>query len=79
MTAPATTRVMNLSHVLRQAGRRHPDAIGLVWGEASWTWSQLDRRVDAMAAALSARGVAKCDRVLVQSRNCNQLFESMFA
>ena len=32
-----------------------------------------------MAAALAARGVKKGDRVLVQSKNCNQLFESMFA
>ena len=33
-----------------------------------------------MAAALQARfGVAKGDRILVQSQNCNQMFESMFA
>ena len=32
-----------------------------------------------MAAALAARGVTKGDRVLVQSKNCNQMFESMFA
>ena len=32
-----------------------------------------------MAAALAARGVRKGDRVLVQSKNCNQMFESMFA
>ena len=77
--APATKRVMNLSHFLRQAARRYPGEIGLVWGEAAWTWAELDRRVDGMAAALAARGVAKGDRVLVQSKNCNQLFESMFA
>ena len=70
---------MNLSHFLRQAARRHRDEIGFVWGDATWTWAELDRRVDAMAAALAARGVTKGDRVLVQSKNCNQLFESMFA
>uniref|UniRef100_A0A8J4M535 3-methylmercaptopropionyl-CoA ligase n=1 Tax=Acidicaldus sp. TaxID=1872105 RepID=A0A8J4M535_9PROT len=74
----ATRRVMNLSHFLGQAARRHGDEIGLVWGEAQWRWAALDRRVDAMAAALAARGVAKGDRVLVQARNGNQLFESMF-
>ena len=73
-----TKRVMNLSHVLRQAARRHPDEIGLVWGERSWSWADLDRRVDAMVAALTRRGVGKGDRVLVQARNCNQLVESMF-
>ena len=75
---PSTKRVMNLSHVLRQAARRHADEIGFVWGERCWTWTELDRRVDAMAAALRARGVAKGDRVLVQAKNSNQLFESMF-
>ena len=71
-------RVMNLAHLLRQSAQRYGDAIGLAWGEASWTWQDLDRRVDAMAAALAAKGVNKGDRVLVQSKNCNQLFESMF-
>ena len=76
---PATKRVMNLSHFLRQAARRHAEETGFVWGERRWSWAEMDRRVDAMAQALSARGIRKGDRVLVQSRNCNQLFESMFA
>lgn len=71
-------RVMNLSYFLRQAARRHPQAIGLAQGERVWTWRDLDARVDAMAAALMARGIQKGDRVLVQSKNCNQMFESMF-
>jgi fatty-acyl-CoA synthase len=76
--APTSRRVMNLAHFLRQSARRHAEEIGLVWGERSWTWAELDRRVDAMAAALVARGVVKGDRVLVQARNSNQMFESMF-
>jgi fatty-acyl-CoA synthase len=75
---PATKRVMNLSHFLRRAGQRHGAELGFVWGECRWTWAELDRRVDAMASALAARGVAKGDRVLVQSKNCNQMLESMF-
>jgi fatty-acyl-CoA synthase len=77
--APVSRRVMNLSHILRQAARRHATEIGFVWGERTWTWADLDARVDAMAAALAARGIGKGDRVLVQSKNCNQMFESMFA
>jgi acyl-CoA synthetase (AMP-forming)/AMP-acid ligase II len=69
---------MNLAHVLRKNARRQGDAPGLVQGERHWTWAELDTRVDAMVAALAARGVVKGDRVLVQSRNCHQLFESMF-
>src|SRR5947209_18888136 len=72
-------RVMNLAHFMRQSAKRYRDQIGFVWGEKTWTWAQLDRRVDAIGAALAERGVAKGDRVLVQSKNCNQLFESMFA
>ena len=78
-TPPATRRVMNLAHFARAAARRYPDEVALVWGETTWTWHEFDRRIDAMAAALGARGVRKGDRVIVQSRNCNQLFESMFA
>jgi fatty-acyl-CoA synthase len=70
---------MNLAHFMRQSARRYGDEIGFAWGEKTWTWAELDRRVDAISAALSERGVGKGDRVLVQSKNCNQLFESMFA
>jgi acyl-CoA synthetase (AMP-forming)/AMP-acid ligase II len=70
---------MNLSHLVRQAARRYPDEMGFVWGEDTWTWEMLDRRVDAMATALAARGIVKGDRILVQSKNCNQMFEAMFA
>jgi acyl-CoA synthetase (AMP-forming)/AMP-acid ligase II len=77
--APVSRRVMNLSHFLRQAARRHGGEIGFVWGDTTWTWAEIDRRARAMAAALAAKGVKKGDRVLVQSKNCNQMFESMFA
>lgn len=76
--SPVSRRVMNLSHFLRQAARRYGREIGLVRGSDTWTWAELDRRVDAMVAALAAKGVKKGDRILVQSKNCNQMFESMF-
>ncbi|AMD60025.1 acyl-CoA synthetase [Agrobacterium pusense] len=77
---PSTTRVMNLSHFLTQAARRNPHHIGFVWGEKTWSWAQMEARVDAMAHALvSEFGVVKGDRILVQSSNNNQMFESMFA
>ncbi|WFN85722.1 acyl-CoA synthetase [Agrobacterium pusense] len=77
---PSTTRVMNLSHFLTQAARRNPHHIGFVWGETTWSWAQMEARVDAMAHALvNEFGVVKGDRILVQSSNNNQMFESMFA
>jgi predicted ATPase len=85
ITAPAggvtrmSRRVMNLSHLLTQNARRHGDRIGFVWGEKSWTWRAIDVRVSALAAALAARGIVKGDRILVHSRNCDEMFWSMFA
>jgi fatty-acyl-CoA synthase len=76
--APCSRRVMNLAHFLRQSAKRHLNEIALVWGERIWTWTQMDARVEAMAAALVARGVGKGDRVLVQAKNSNQFLESMF-
>jgi len=77
--APSSKRAMNLAQFLRQTAKRRAGEIALVWGERRWTWAELDRRVNAMAVALAARGIGKGDRVLVQSKNCNQMFESMFA
>ncbi|WP_271899111.1 acyl-CoA synthetase [Candidatus Phyllobacterium onerii] len=77
---PMSKRVMNLYGFLAQSAHRFPKEIALVWGEKKWTWAQLQRRVNAMAAALQKEfGVVKGDRILIQSQNCNQMFESMFA
>ncbi|HEY4254123.1 MAG TPA: acyl-CoA synthetase [Roseomonas sp.] len=72
-------RVMNLGHLLTQAARRHPARIGFLWGERSWSFAEMDARAAAIAALLRARGVGKGDRVLVHSRNCEQMFVAMFA
>ena len=70
---------MNLGGFLSQAARRFPGRDGLVWGDRTWTWREMDQRVSALAAGLASRGVGKGDRVLVHSKNCNEMFESMFA
>src|ERR1700688_3213199 len=72
-------RVMNLAHLATQNARRHGDRIGFVWAEKSWTWREIDARVSALAAAWAARGIAKGDRILVHSKNCDEMFWSMFA
>src|SRR5439155_3325466 len=72
-------RVMNLAHLLTQNARRHGDRVGLIWGDRSWTWREIDRLVSALAAALAARGIVKGDRILVHSKNCDEMFFSMFA
>ena len=76
MNSEKMNRVMNLGRLLAQTARLFPNHIGLIQGEQQWTWEQLDRRVDAMVAALRALGLGKGDRILVQSRNNLQMFES---
>ena len=67
---------MNLARLLTHTARLHPQQVGLIHGERQWTWSQIDRRVDAMACALRDLGVRRGDRILLQSRNNLQMFES---
>ncbi|MGF7158806.1 acyl-CoA synthetase (AMP-forming)/AMP-acid ligase II [Rhodoligotrophos appendicifer] len=77
---PSSTRVMNLAHLLTQTARRHRDDIGFVWRDRAWTWHEMESRVEAMAVALTTEfGIVKGDRILIQSANCNQMFESLFA
>ena len=72
-------QVMNLAQLLRQTARLFPARTGLIHGDQSWTWAQLDRRVDALVGALRALGVGVGDRILVHSRNNVQMFESCWA
>lgn len=72
-------RVMNLAHVITQNARRFPALPGLIWGEQTWSWREIDVEVSAFAQALAARGIGRGDRVLVHSRNTAQMFFSMFA
>ena len=72
-------RVMNLGHLLTQNARRHGDHAGFVWGDRSWSWREIDAAVSALAAALRAHGIEKGDRILVHSKNCEEMFYSMFA
>lgn len=75
---PVSTRTTNLAELLAQAARRFPDRSGLIWGERSWAWGEIDGRVQSVARALADRGVGKGDRIVVLSRNNNAMFESMF-
>ncbi len=71
--------VMNLGRLLSDTARRLPGGTALVWGAQSWTWAETDARVNALVAALCKRGLGKGDPILVQARNSNQLFESLWA
>ncbi len=76
---PVSRRVMNLSHLITQNARRFPERKALLWGEKSWTWAQMEARVCSISAGLAKKGIGKGDRILVHSKNCNEMFEAMFA
>src|SRR5882757_7938732 len=77
--ARMSRRVMNLGYLPTQNARRHGDRTGFVWGERSWTWREIDAAASALAAAFSARGIGRGDRILAHSKNCEEMFFSMFA
>lgn len=77
--ARCSNRVMNLSHWLVQNSRRFGDRPGLIWGDRRWNWAEIEQKVSSLAAALRARGIAKGDRILVHSKNGDEMFFSMFA
>ena len=71
-------RVMNLAHFVTQAARRHPNGLALVWGELQWTWRESEARIASLVAGLASLGIGHGDRVLVHSKNTNELFVAMF-
>ena len=69
-------RVNNLGGLLTRTARLFPSHYAVIAEEKSWTWKEVDQRVQAMASALKNLGIAKGDRILVLSQNNLQLFES---
>lgn len=70
---------MNIGQLLANAARRHGERPGVVEGGQAITWREVADRVARIAAALRALGLAKGDRVLVQSRNSLRMFETKWA
>src|SRR5829696_9843949 len=56
-----------------------PDATALRFLGHATTWAELDRRVTALAGALSRRGVRFGDRVLILMLNRTEFIESFLA
>ncbi|WP_072805729.1 AMP-binding protein [Rhodococcoides yunnanense] len=75
----ATRRAANLAEVLRQTARRLPGDTAVVHGSTRWTWKDLDRRVDALAADLQRRGIGKGDVVMLDSPNHPEFIQAMYA
>ncbi|MEU1854209.1 amino acid adenylation domain-containing protein [Streptomyces sp. NPDC019990] len=53
----------DIDTLIRRAAADDPDAVAVEFGDRRWTRRELDARVEAYAAGLSARGVRAGDRV----------------
>jgi fatty-acyl-CoA synthase len=58
---------------------RTPDKAALRWQGQDISYAELAHRVERMAAALAARGIARGDRVAVLAYNCPEYLELLFA
>jgi malonyl-CoA/methylmalonyl-CoA synthetase len=65
--------LFNLSLVNRR------NEVGLEWKGVEYTFGEIDRRSDAMAAALVQRGLAQGDRICVQLANCIEMIDLFLA
>ncbi|MBY3987837.1 AMP-binding protein [Rhodococcus fascians] len=65
-----TQRTTNLATFLTQTAARLPNRPAIIRGDTVWTWSVLNDRVDALAAAMREEGVGIGSKVLFHSANC---------
>ena len=75
----AAHRTLAHGEQLARQARQNPDRIALSFGDRHLTYRQLDGRVNRLARALHARGVAKGDRVAVLMQNRLEVVESYLA
>lgn len=76
---PYLARRQNWNTQLARHALMQPDATALRFLGRTTTWAELDRRVDALAGALHARGVGFGDRVLILMLNRTEFLESVLA
>ncbi|MCW2554919.1 MAG: AMP-dependent synthetase and ligase, partial [Mycobacterium sp.] len=76
---PYLARRQNWTNQLARHSLMQPDATALRFLGRTTTWRELDRRVTALAGALSRRGVAFGDRVLLLMLNRTEFIESVLA
>ncbi|BBZ31027.1 long-chain-fatty-acid--CoA ligase [Mycolicibacterium madagascariense] len=79
LSQPYLARRQNWCNQLARHALMQPDATALRFLGQTTTWGQLDHRVTALAGALSRRGVAFGDRVLILMLNRTEYVESILA
>jgi fatty-acyl-CoA synthase len=76
---PYLARRQNWANQLARHALMQPEATALRFLGHTTTWGELDRRVTALAGALSRRGVGFGDRVLILMLNRTEFIESFVA
>ncbi|RAV11296.1 long-chain fatty acid--CoA ligase [Mycolicibacterium sp. GF69] len=76
---PYLARRQNWTNQLSRHALMQPEATALRYLGRTTTWRELDQRVGALAGALSRRGVAFGDRVLILMLNRQEFIESFLA
>jgi long-chain acyl-CoA synthetase len=69
---------LNLSVLLRESTRRHPDRDAIVAGDTALTYAQVDAAARSFAAALTGLGVGRGDRVALMLPNVPQFTIAFF-
>lgn len=76
---PYLARRQNWVNQLERHALMQPQAVALRFTGRTLTWSDLQRRVSALAAALRRRGVGAGDRVMILMLNRPEFVEAMLA
>jgi fatty-acyl-CoA synthase len=80
-TADAKLIGETIGHAFDRTVARFPDreALVVVQQQVRWTWAELGRRVDALAAGLLALGLEPGDRIGIWAPNCSEWTLTQFA
>lgn len=70
---------MNIGRLLSDTALHHPELDAVRWGSQRLSYRQLDDRVNALAAALTSRGLQVGDRIGFIMWNRPELLEVLFA
>jgi long-chain acyl-CoA synthetase len=71
--------LLSIAHILPRAARANPQRVAVHTESGPITYAELLRRVNALAGALRARGVAKGDRVAILDVNSSRYLEAYYA
>ncbi len=72
-------RELTVGSLFRERARISPDSVALADVQRAWTYRELDRRTDALAVGLRARGLERGDRIAVLSENRVEYVELLLA